>query len=174
VRQIAGEPEELQLEREGECVDRRPLRGLRGLVEQIEEARQRREGPLVPLLLGEEPEHRLGADQADAEAVEVGACRLVGSDELDARDRLELARALVEHQLDVRKRLEPSSEARLRLPHAFGDGPDSAAVARVEVEHPVGLAEANRPEHDGLGLVGAPGHVHVTLGPGTDRGPSAL
>ena len=174
MRQIAGEPEELQLEREGECVDRRPLRDLRRLVEQIEEARQRGERSLVSLLLGEEPEHRLGADQADAEAVEVGACRLVGSDELDARDRLELARALVEHQLDVRERLEPPSEARLRLPNALGDGPDPAAVARVEVEHPVGLAEANRPEHDGLGLVGAPGHVHVTLGPGTDRGPSAL
>ena len=53
-------------------------------------------------------------------------------------------------------------------------GADAAPVARVEVEDAVGLAEANRPEHDGLGLVGAAGHARSSLGTGTDRAASAL
>ena len=65
MREIAGEPQELELERQAERVERRPLRRVRGLVEEIEEARQRRERARVRLLLGEQPEHRLGADEAD-------------------------------------------------------------------------------------------------------------
>ena len=70
VRQVAGEPEQLELERERERVERRPRRA-RGSSSSsdVEEARQRRERALVPLLLGEEAQHRLGADQPDAEPV---------------------------------------------------------------------------------------------------------
>ena len=95
---------------------------------EVEEARQRRERALVRLLLGEEPQHRLGADQADREPVGLLARLVVRADELDAGDGLELARALVEHQLDVRERLEPRAEARLRAAHALRDGADPAAV----------------------------------------------
>ena len=91
MRQIAGEPEELELERERERIERRPLGGVRRVVEHVEEADERGERALVLLLLGEEPEHRLGADQADAQPVEVVAGRLVVVDEIDARDRLQLA-----------------------------------------------------------------------------------
>ena len=62
-------------------------------------------------------------------------------------------------ELDVRERLEPRAEARLRLADALRDRADAAAVERVEVEDAVGLAEADRAQHDGLGLVGAAGHV---------------
>ena len=72
----------------------------------------------------------------------------------------------VEQELDVRERLQPPAEARLRLPDALRDGADAAPVGRVEVEHAVGLAEADRAEHDGLGRVGAAGHVRASLGCG--------
>src|SRR5581483_10017986 len=168
MRQVAGEPEQLQLERERERVERRPLRRVRALVEDVEEARERRERALVLLLLGEEAEHRLRPDQADAQAVVVVAGDLVRPAQLDARDRLQLARALVELQLDVRQRLEAAAEARLRLPHALGDGADPAAVGRVEVEDAVGLPEADRAQDDRLGRIGAGGHALLSLGAGTD------
>ena len=75
--------------------------------------------------------------------------------ELDAGDRLELPRSLVQHQLDVRERLEPRAEARLRLADALRDRADPAALGGVEVQDPVGLREAHRAEDDRLGLVGA-------------------
>ena len=58
-------------------------------------------------------------------------------------------------QLDVRERLEPRAEAGLRLADALRDRADAAAVERVEVEDAIGLAEPERAEDDGLGLVGA-------------------
>ena len=61
----------------------------------------------------------------------------------------------MQHQLDVRERLEPRAEARLRLPDALRDRADPPAVARVEMQDPVGLGEAQRAEDDRLGLVRA-------------------
>ena len=58
----------------------------------------------------------------------------------------------MEQQLDVRERLEPRAEARLRLAHALRDRSHAAAVVRVQVQDAIGLAEAERPQHDGLGL----------------------
>ena len=161
VRQVARQPEQLQLEGERERVERGPLRRVRRLVEQVEEARQRGERALVRLLLGEQAQHRLGADQAGGEPVVVVACRLVRPDELDAGDRLQLAGALMEHELDVRERLEPAAEAGRRLADTLRNGSDAAALERVQVEDAVGLAEADRPEHDGLGLVRAAHDVRV-------------
>ena len=99
-----------------------------------------------------EAQHRLGADQADGEPVRILARRVVGRAQIGARDRLQLARALVQHQLDVRERLEPRAEARLRLADALRDRADPAAVGRVDVQDPVGLAEPERAKHDRLGL----------------------
>src|SRR5665647_1510610 len=174
VRQVAGQPEQLELEREHERVERRAALRDGRLVQDVEEAREGGEGALVRLLLAEETEHRLGADEADREAVVVLACRAVRPDELGAGDGLEVAGALVEHQGGVRERLEARAEARLRLPDALGDRADTAAVERVEVEHAVGLAEPERPEDDGLGLVGAGGHIPFRLSTGTDCAVSAF
>ena len=143
----------------GYCVRAKALLDSRGFeYEEVEEAREGAERALVRLGFAEEAEHRLGPDHRDVQAVVVLARLAVGAEELDAGDRLQLARSLVEHQLDVRERLEARPEARLRLADALRDRADPPAVGRVEVEDPVGLGEAHRPEHDRLGLVGAPGH----------------
>ena len=112
MRQVAGEPEQLELEGEAERVERRPGgRQASGLVQEVEEAGQRAEGPRIRLLLGEEPQHRLRPDEPDREPVGVLARRAVRPDQVDARHRLQLAAALVEEQLDVAERLEPRPEA---------------------------------------------------------------
>ncbi len=77
----------------------------------------------------------------------------VRADQVDAGDRLELPRALVERELHVREGLEPRAEAGARAPHALRDRTDAPAGERVEVEHAVGLAEPERAEHDRLGPV---------------------
>ncbi len=144
----------------GERVERRRAAPPgRGFVDDVEEPRQGRERALVPLLLGEEPKHRLGADQPDPEPVRILARRPVRADELDARDRLQLSASLVEDELHVRERFESRAEPRLRPPDPLRDGADAAAVERVEVEHPVCLPEPERAEHDGPRLVRPPGHV---------------
>src|SRR5205085_11248540 len=89
VRQVPGEPEQLQLEAEDERIDGRSCRRGGRLVEQVEEACERAEGPLVRLRLAEEPQHRLGADQADVEAVRLLAAQAVRAQQLDAGDRLQ-------------------------------------------------------------------------------------
>ena len=92
VRQVAREPEQLQLEAERERVDAPAASAAAPLVEQVEEPRERTERPLVRLRLAEEPQHRLGADQPDVQPVGVLAHRVVRAEELDAGDRLQLAR----------------------------------------------------------------------------------
>ena len=63
VRQIAREPEKLELEREPERVESGRPGGMRCAVEEVEVARQRGERTLVWLFLAEEAQHRLGADR---------------------------------------------------------------------------------------------------------------
>jgi len=77
MRQVAREPEQLELEREPERVERRPRTAVRRVVEKIEEARHRGERALVRLLLTEEAQHRLGADHPDGKAVVVLPCAAV-------------------------------------------------------------------------------------------------
>ena len=70
--------------RAGSSVGRSAACGV--VVEHVEEARERGEGALVPLLLGEEPQHRLRADQARRSAGSSRrAPRLVRPDELARR-----------------------------------------------------------------------------------------
>ena len=64
----------------------------------------------------------------------------------------------MEHELDMRERLEPRPEARLRLADALRDRADASAVCRVQVEDAIRLAEPERAQHDRLGLVAA-GHA---------------
>ena len=130
VRDVAGEPQQLELERERERIERgTSARAGRNRIHGGEEPRQRLERALVALLLDEEPQHRLGADEPDREAVRILARGPVRVDERDAGDRVQLAGSLVEHQLDVRERLEPRAEARLRLAHALRHRADPPALA---------------------------------------------
>jgi hypothetical protein len=133
VRQVAGEPEELQLEREHERVCLRSAGPGLELVEELEEASKGAEGSLVRLLLGEEAQHRFRGDQADVEAKGLLARRSVRLQQLDPGDRLQLTAPLVEEQLDMAERLESRAEARLRLPHALGHSSHAAAFEGVEV-----------------------------------------
>src|SRR5439155_23476990 len=71
--------------------------------------------------------------------------------------------AAMERDLDMRKRLEARAEARLRLPDALRDGADAAVRERVEVEDAIRLAEPERAQDDGLGLVRTPGHARSSL-----------
>ena len=159
MRRVAREPQQLELEPERERVERRTgRRAACERVHQVEEARDRLEGPCVRLLLREQAQHRLGTDEADAEPVLVRPGRVVRPDQLDARHRAELAAAVVHHQLDVGERLEARAEARLRAPDALRHRADSAVLERVQVQDPVGLAEAQRAEDDGLGLRRPSGH----------------
>jgi hypothetical protein len=125
-------------------------------VDRLEEARQRLEGPVVLLLLDEEPQHRLGADERDRETIRILARRPVGVDERDAGHGVQLPGSLMEHELDVRERLEAGAETRLRLPHALCDRPDPAVIGRVHMKNAVGLAEAERAEDHRLRLDRAP------------------
>ena len=79
-------------------------------------------------------------------------------DEIHAGDGLQLARTLMEHQLDVRERLQPRTKARLRLADPFRDRANPAAFKGVEVQDAVGLGEPQRTEHDGLSLVASAPH----------------
>jgi hypothetical protein len=78
VRHVPGEPKELQLEREREWIEPGAAAQAGGdRVHRGEEPRQSLERALVPLLLDEQPEHRLGADEPDREAIRssrVGRC----------------------------------------------------------------------------------------------------
>src|SRR5919197_2767843 len=111
MRQVPGQPEQLQLERERERVERGPnRRETRRRVEQIEKPRECAERALVGLLLDEQAQHRLGADQPDVESIRVIANELMRRDQLDASHRLELPASLVEQELYVAQRLEPRPE----------------------------------------------------------------
>src|SRR5262249_7175242 len=114
MRQIAGHPEQLQLESEPERVVCGATGAPLALVERVEEARQRRERALVRLLLGEQAQHRLEPDQPDLEPVGVGTRPVVRPDQGRPGDGVELAAAVMEDELDVRKRLQPPPEPRFR------------------------------------------------------------
>ena len=108
---VAREPQELQLKAEREWIEPGTTsRARRQGIDGREESCERLERALVLLLLDEEAQHRLGADQPDREPVGILTRRAVRVDERDASDSLELSRALVQQQLDVRERLETSAE----------------------------------------------------------------
>ena len=147
---VAGQPEKLELEREPERVQLGTSGDTR-LVEQIEEPGEGREDAVVLLLLGEEAEDGLGADEADGEPQRVVADRGVWTNERGTRHRSELAAAMMENELDMGQRLEATPEPRSRLAGTLGDGADATTIMRVQVEDAVGFREAKRAEDDCLG-----------------------
>ena len=85
--------------------------------------------------------------------------RGVRVERLDAGHREQVAAALVADQAHAQERLEPAAEAAAGAPHALRDRADPPARRRVEVQDPIGLAVAQRAQHDRLGL----GSVRVML-----------
>jgi len=73
--------------------------------------------------------------------------RPVGPDDLGLRDDVQRT-ARVQHQVDVRERLQPGAEPRLGPPDALGHGPDPSAGAAEDGDDPVRLAQLLRPQHD--------------------------
>ncbi len=74
---------------------------------------------------------------------------------LRAGDRHQVAATFVQHEIDATERLEPTAEPTPGAPYAFGDGPDSPTTGREQVQDAVGLAVADRPQDDRLGLDGS-------------------
>ncbi len=63
-------------------------------------------------------------------------------------DREQLAATLVADQAHAEERLQAPAEAAARAPHALGDRADAPAPGRVEVQDAIGLAVAQRAQHD--------------------------
>src|SRR5262245_60829946 len=158
VRQVAGEPEQLQLEREHERVERRLRPAHLRAVENIQKPCQRLERARVSLLLREEPQHRLEPDEPHGQPVGLLARPTVRTDERRAGHGPQLAAPLVEHQLDVTQRLEPPAEPGLRAPDPLGDRADATELERVQVEDAIRLAEPERAQDDSLTLLAPPSH----------------
>src|ERR1700675_1237768 len=72
----------------------------------------------------------------------------------------------MQEERDMTQRLQPRAEARLRSPDTFCHGADTTPFERVEVKNAVCLAEPERSQDDGLGLVGPPGHPAPSVGTG--------
>src|SRR5436190_3885335 len=99
--------------------------------------------------------------------VVTGQRRAVGPDDLRLRDDVQRA-ARVQHQVDVRERLQPGAEPGLGPAHALGHGADPPAGAAEDGDDPVRLAQLLRPQHDAV----IPVELHLPILPhGKDNQP---
>ena len=149
-----------QLQAEGERLG--PARVLGPLVEQRQLVAEQVVGGRVGLGRVEQPQDRLAGLGAALERGAVLAQAGVGVDGVGLADRAELAAALVQHELHAAERLEAAAEPRFHPPHALRHRAHAAAVGRVEVQHAIGLAVADRAQHDRFCLKRA-GHAVNTL-----------
>ena len=158
VRQVAREPQQLQLEREPERVEhrdrRRPAsrRAGRGTASIASNARAFGSGSTNRRSIASAP---ISPTARRCDCSRAAWCERRSS---TPGHRVQLARALVQHQLGVRQRLEPGAEARLRLAHALRDRADPSAFAGIDMQDAIRLGKPQRPEHDGLRLV-RPAHA---------------
>ena len=83
----------------------------------------------------------------------------VGVDRVGSRDGEQVATAFVQLEVDVAERLEPPAEAAARAPDALGDRADAPAHRGIEMQDPVGLAVAHRPQDHRF----CPQRAHYTL-----------
>ena len=106
----------------------------------------------VRVAVVEQPADRVAGAGGGVERAAVLAQARVAGDRLGGRDREQVAAALVEHEVEAEERLQAAAEARLGAPHALGDGAQPPAMRGIEVQDAVGLAVADRAQHDRLGL----------------------
>jgi hypothetical protein len=122
--------------------------GLRHRVEQRQLVREQVVGGPVGLARVEQPQDGvagLGGALERRPPLAQGRVRVHG---VGARDRAEVAAALAQDQPHARERLEPPAEPRLHPPDALRDRAHAAAVLAVEVQDPICLAIADRPQND--------------------------
>jgi hypothetical protein len=74
----------------------------------------------------------------------------VRGERIDPGDGEQLATALVQVRADAQKRFQASSEATARPAGALGDRRPATVLEGVDVQDPVGLAIADRSQHDRL------------------------
>ena len=84
----------------------------------------------------------------------------VGPDHLRLGDDVERA-SNVQHQVDVRERLEPGAEPGLGAADALGHGPDPPAAPAQDGNDPVRLAQLVGPQHNPV----IPVKLHVSILP---------
>src|SRR5919204_103110 len=102
-----------------------------------------------------------GADHAAGGAGEprgVLAQPRMRGDGLRARHGQQLTATLVEHEVEAEERLEPAAEARARAAGPLRDCANPSAIRGIQVQDPIGLAVADAPQDDALGLQAA-GHL---------------
>ena len=89
----------------------------------------------------------------------------MGVDGVDAGDGVQVAAPLVQDQPDLQEGLEPGAEAAAGATRTLGDRAQPPVIGRVQVEDPIGLAVADRAQHDRLGLQGPgrPAPLRYTL-----------
>jgi hypothetical protein len=141
---------EQQLQPEGELVGRAAA-GRIG-VQQRELVGEQVVGGRVGVALLEQARDGVARPRRRVEGAAVGAQARVGGAGLRAGHGEHVAAALVEHEVQTEERLEPAPEAAARLARPLGDRRQPAAAGRVEVQHAVTLAVADRAQHDRLGL----------------------
>ena len=100
----------------------------------------------------EQPPDRVARARGGIQRTGVGAQARVRLDGLRAGDRQQLAAALVQIELQPEERLQPPAEAAARATHPLGDRAHPSPLGRVQVQDAVGLAVAQRAQHDRLGL----------------------
>ena len=114
MRQIPGEPQELELEGEREWIEHGPVPPSCSrsfwTVQNVEEAHERVERTGILVMLDEQPQNGLEPDVAHRRSVGIARQALMRPEEVDARHGPELAAALVELNVDVAERLEPCPE----------------------------------------------------------------
>ena len=165
VRQVAGDRQQLELERQPERVERRarPSPG------QPSSTSRKRASPANARWFGSGSTNSLSTASAPisptASRCGSPAHRVVGVDDVGAGDGVQLAPPLVQHQRGVGQRLQPRAEPRRGLAHALGDRVHPPALGGVEVEHPVGLGVPDR--------AAAPRPRSCSYAPSIQGGPSA-
>jgi glutaredoxin 3 len=100
----------------------------------------------------EQPRHRVAGTSGGIQRLDMVAEGWMHRDRVDAGDRVEISAAVVQDQADVEERLQPGPETTPSPPGAFGDRAQAPMVQGVEVQDPVGLAVADRAQHDCFGL----------------------
>ena len=100
----------------------------------------------------EQPSDSVARARGGIERTGIRAQARIGLDGLRAGDRQQLAAAFVQVELQAEERLQPPPEAAARAAHALGDRTHTPEPGRVDVQDAVGLAVAQRAQHDRLRL----------------------